>query len=52
MAVVRETLLDAPIPAEAWSAAATTGRPFSSVDTEAPKNRLYEYANSGPGSVE
>ncbi len=52
MAVVRETLLDAPIAAEAWSAAATTGRPFSSVDTDAPKNRLYEYANSGPGSVE
>lgn len=50
-AVVRDTALDAPIAAAAWASAATTGRPFSSVDTEAPKNRLYEYKNSGEGSA-
>lgn len=50
-AVIRETELTEKVPAAAWAAAATTGRPFSSVATTAPANRLYEYENTGPGSV-
>jgi pectinesterase len=30
--------------------AATTGRPYSSVETNVPANRFYEYGNTGPGS--
>jgi pectinesterase len=51
-AVIRDSQLDAPIGAAAWSSAATTGRPFSSIDTDAPKNRLYEYGNTGEGSAQ
>jgi pectinesterase len=51
-ALVRESILDAPVSAAAWASAATTGRPFSSVDSEVPANRLYEYNNTGSGSVE
>jgi pectinesterase len=31
-----------------WAAAATTGRAFSSTDGEFPRNRLYEFENTGP----
>lgn len=31
-----------------WAAAATTARPFSSTDGEFPRNRLYEFENTGP----
>ncbi len=31
-----------------WNSAATTSRPFSSVDGTYPANRLYEFGNTGP----
>lgn len=36
---------------ETWRAAATTGRPYSSVETDVPANRFYEYENTGPGAA-
>jgi pectinesterase len=34
-----------------WRPAATTARPYSSVAGALPANRLYEFANDGPGSA-
>jgi pectinesterase len=31
-----------------WASAATTSRPFSSTDGDFPRNRLYEFENTGP----
>jgi len=51
-AVVRESTLGAHIQvAGPWRAAATTSRPYSSVDGAVPANRFYEFQNSGPGSA-
>ena len=51
-AVVRESTLGAHIQAAGpWRAAATTSRPYSSVDGSLPANRFYEFQNSGPGSA-
>jgi pectinesterase len=51
-AVVRESTLGAHIQATGpWRAAATTSRPYSSVDGAVPANRFYEFQNSGPGSA-
>jgi pectinesterase len=51
-ATVRESTLGAHIrPADPWSVAATTARPFSSVNGTYPANRLYEYLNTGEGAA-
>jgi pectinesterase len=58
-AVVRQSTLGAQIAASPWLAAATTKRGFcdtawacQGADASAcPGNRLYEYANTGPGSA-
>jgi pectinesterase len=51
-AVVRESTLGAHIrTTDPWAEAATTKRPFSSVAGTYPANRLYEYANTGPGAA-
>ena len=52
-ALIRESTLGAHIrAAEPWAPAATTSRPFSSVNTDTlPANRLYEYANTGDGAA-
>ena len=51
-AVLRDTVLNAPVAAAPWASAATTGRPFLSVATgDTPANRLYELNNSGGGSL-
>jgi pectinesterase len=34
-----------------WRPAATTARPYNSVDGLYPANRLYEFENTGPGSI-
>jgi len=49
--LVRDSTLGAHIDAaEPWRAASTSNRPYDSVAGEYPANRLYEYANLGPGS--
>lgn len=52
-ALVRESTLGAHIrAADPWSVAATTSRPFSSVNGPMfPANRLYEYMNTGDGAA-
>jgi pectinesterase len=51
-ALVRESTLGAHIrAADPWAPAATTSRPFSSVNTTAPANRMYEFNNTGPGAA-
>ncbi len=51
-ALVRECTLGAHIrAADPWGPAATTSRPFSSVNTTAPANRMYEFLNIGPGAA-
>jgi pectinesterase len=52
-ALIRESVLSEAVQSAApWTSAATTSRPFSSVATDGlPANRLYEYDNSGPGSL-
>jgi len=50
-ALVRESTLGAHIAAAPWRAAATTNRPFNSQPGTVPANRLYEFANTGPGSA-
>ena len=51
-ATVRGSLLGAHIQsAGPWRPAATTARPYSSVAGALPANRLYEFANTGPGSA-
>jgi pectinesterase len=54
-AVIRDSVLGAHIQPAPWKAAASSNRPYSSVDVVVaagtyPANRLYEYANSGPGN--
>ena len=51
-ALVRESTLGAHIrAADPWAPAATTSRPYSSVPTTAPANRMYEFNNAGPGAA-
>jgi len=51
-ALIRECMLGAHIRAtDPWSVAATTARPFSSVASTYPANRLYEYLNTGTGAA-
>jgi len=51
-ATVRGSFIGAHIQsAGPWRPAATTARPYSSVAGALPANRLYEFANSGPGSA-
>jgi pectinesterase len=50
-ALVRQSPLGAHIAAAPWRSAATTNRPFNPEAGALPANRLYEYANTGPGSV-
>ncbi len=50
-ALVRESVLGAHIAAAPWRSAATTNRPFNSQPGTVPANRLYEFANTGPGSA-
>ena len=50
-ALVRDSTLGVHIAAAPWRSAATTDRPFSSQPGALPANRLYEYANTGPGSA-
>ena len=51
-ALIRDSVLDAQIrPVDPWRPAATTNRPYSSTAGTYPANRLYEYNNTGPGSV-
>jgi pectinesterase len=51
-AVVRESTLGAHIQLTTpWRPAATTARPYSSVDGAVPANRFYEFGNQGPGSA-
>lgn len=51
-AVVRDSRLGPHIfRAAPWTASAIVARPFHSADDETPANRLYEFNNSGPGSV-
>jgi pectinesterase len=50
-ALVRQSALGAHIAAAPWRSAATTNRPFNSEAGILPANRLYEYANTGPGSA-
>ncbi len=51
-AVVRDSRLGAHIFRDSpWAPSAIVGRPFHSVDTETPANRLYELNNSGPGAA-
>jgi pectinesterase len=50
--LIRESVLGAQIRlVDPWRAAATTNRPYSSTAGTYPANRLYEYANTGPGSA-
>ena len=51
-ALIRESTLGAHIRAnDPWAPAATTARPYSSVPTTAPANRMYEFNNTGPGAA-
>jgi pectinesterase len=51
-ALIRESTLGAHIrAADPWSVAATTSRPFSSVNGTYPANRMYEYLNTGDGAA-
>jgi pectinesterase len=51
-ALVRDSTLGAHIRTlDPWAEAATTKRPFSSVATTVPANRLYELGNTGPGAA-
>ena len=51
-ALIRESTLGAHIRAnDPWAPAATTSRPYSSVPTTAPANRMYEFNNTGPGAA-
>jgi pectinesterase len=58
-AVVRNSTLDAHIASAPWLPAATTKRGFcnspwqcvADAGTDCPANRLYEYANTGPGAA-
>jgi pectinesterase len=51
-ALVRESTLGAHIRlADPWAEAATTKRPYSSVAGAAPANRMWEFANTGPGAA-
>jgi pectinesterase len=51
-ALVRESVLGVHVQGTApWRSAATTSRPHRSSDGDYPANRLFEYGNSGPGSV-
>lgn len=51
-AVVRESTLGLHIQATTpWRSAATTNRPYSSVDGAVPANRFYEFGNTGPGAA-
>jgi pectinesterase len=52
-AVIRDSMLDAKVnTAMPWSAAATTSRAYSSVPVGmVPANRLWEFANTGPGAA-
>jgi len=48
-AVIRNSTIGAHINGSApWRDAATTSRPYSSVDTNVPANRFYEFDNTGP----
>ena len=50
--VVRESTLGVHIQSTTpWRAAATTNRPYSSVDGDVPANRFYEFRNVGPGAA-
>ena len=51
-AVVRESTLGLHIQSTTpWRAAATTSRPYASVDGAVPANRFYEFGNTGPGAA-
>lgn len=51
-ALIRESTLGAHVrAADPWGPAATTSRPYSSVPTTAPANRMYEFSNTGPGAA-
>jgi pectinesterase len=50
--LVRDSVLGEHIDVEEpWRSASTSNRPYDSVAGEYPANRLYEYANLGPGSA-
>ncbi|HEU4583201.1 MAG TPA: pectinesterase family protein [Polyangiaceae bacterium] len=51
-ALVRDSVIGAHIDAdEPWRSASTSNRPYDSAAGEYPPNRLYEFANTGPGSA-
>jgi pectinesterase len=50
--LVRESLLGAQVDGAApWRSASPNARPYDSAGGAYPANRLYEYANAGPGSA-
>jgi pectinesterase len=49
--VIRESVLGDHIRSAAPWGASTNKRPFSTVNGDYPANRLYEFANTGPGSA-
>jgi len=50
--LVRQSVLGAHIQnVQPWRSALSTARPFAAVAGDYPANRLYEFANAGPGSA-